>query len=99
MRPPTEKQLDTLRFIATYSRLKERPPTVRDTATYFKITTKGANDRLSTLARKGLIDREPHIYRGINITAAGRELILLPAEAYAVIGGRRWLYRRVAVSV
>ena len=94
----TPLQLETLRFVAEYIKLKERPPTSREVSLYFGISVKWGYDKLVALARLGLIDRQPGTPRGIRITDAGRAL-LQPAEAYAVIGGRRWLYQRVAVSV
>ena len=102
MRRLSQKQLGDLRFIADHIREFGRPPTIREVADgrgsrYFGLSTKAAYDKILALERRGLITREPRIYRGIQITAAGREL-LQPAEAYAVIGGRRWLYRRVAVT-
>jgi repressor LexA len=73
----TDKQELILRFIVDYIRDNERPPTIRDVATEFQMTVKGAYDHLIALERKGWIDREGKHSRGITINEypPGREYL------------------------
>ncbi len=63
----TARQEEILRFIISYIRTNERPPTIRDIADHFEFTVKGAYDHLLALERKGWIDREGKHSRGITV--------------------------------
>ena len=63
----TKRQEEILRFIISYIRENERPPTIRDIADDFGFTVKGAYDHLLALERKGWIERQDRHSRGITV--------------------------------
>lgn len=69
MKPPTEKQLDTLAFVACHIADKRYAPTVREVAAHFGIAVQAANDRIRALVRKGSLERVPGISRGLRVAA------------------------------
>lgn len=75
-RPPTERQLDALRFIAAFTREHCYPPTRRELCEGIGIaSTNAAAQHLDALERKALITRTPMVSRGLVLTAAGKAIL------------------------
>ncbi len=67
-RPMTERQQAILDFIVDTAQTKGFPPTLREIGRAFGIrSTKGVNDHLAALERKGKIRRHAELSRGIEI--------------------------------
>jgi len=78
----TPHQRKVFEFIAGYSRVKGRPPTVRDIGEKFNLRSTGSvRSYLEALEKKGYISRQPGISRGITV--------LRPDEAGTVGRERR----------
>jgi len=63
----TNRQKQVLDFITDYVRDVGYPPTVRDIAGAFKISSKGAYDHLTAIEKKGYIKRNPTKPRAIEL--------------------------------
>ena len=70
-RPVTEKQKNVLAFIRQYMAEFGYPPTIRDIASNFGITTHAAYYHLTALKTKGLIDWKEGASRTIRILKKG----------------------------
>lgn len=68
MEQPTKRQLQVLKFISDFAAEHGFAPTVREIAQAMKIAIKGAQDHLSALQRKGLIERKSKTPRTIQVT-------------------------------
>ncbi|UCE02772.1 MAG: transcriptional repressor LexA [Candidatus Latescibacterota bacterium] len=67
-RPLTERQQAILSFIIEAIQTRGFPPTLREIGQAFSIrSTKGVNDHLAALERKGEIRRHPELSRGIEV--------------------------------
>ena len=67
-RPLTERQTAILGFIVETIQTRGFPPTLRDIGRAFDIrSTKGVNDHLAALERKGKIRRHADLSRGIEV--------------------------------
>jgi Mn-dependent DtxR family transcriptional regulator len=74
MRPPTARQLETLRAMRDYQRREQMPPTLRELAAILGVrSTNGVLGILRSLERRGLVERPrpgtPHCWR---LTEQGR---------------------------
>ncbi len=68
LRPLTERQQSILDFIVETIQTRGFPPTLREIGLAFGIrSTKGVNDHLAALERKGKIRRHPELSRGIEL--------------------------------
>jgi repressor LexA len=67
MREVTERQQDVFRFIREYGAENACPPTIREIASHFDISTRAVQDHLTSLEQKGLIRREGKLSRSIKI--------------------------------
>ncbi len=68
LRPLTERQQSILNFIVETIQTRGFPPTLREIGFAFGIrSTKGVNDHLAALERKGKIRRYPELSRGIEV--------------------------------
>lgn len=73
-RPLTERQQSILDFIVERNRVQGFPPTLREIGQAFEIkSTKGVNDHLEALEKKGRIRRHPERSRGIEVVGVSRE--------------------------
>jgi repressor LexA len=64
----TDRQRDILKFIVETIRTRGFPPTLREIGAAFGIrSTKGVNDHLDALERKGTIRRHAELSRGIEV--------------------------------
>ena len=63
----TNRQQQVLDFIVNYVRDSGYPPTVREVANEFKISSKGAYDHLIAIEKKGYIRRDPAKPRAIGL--------------------------------
>jgi repressor LexA len=69
---PTPRQLEVLRFVASFRRERGYSPTVKEICTQFGISsTNAVSDLLKGLMRRGLVHREPRTQRALTITDAG----------------------------
>jgi repressor LexA len=74
-RPLTERQEAVLQFIRQHIQEQGFPPTLREIGRHFGIrSTKGVNDHLVALERKGRIKRYPELSRGIEIVGDNRRV-------------------------
>jgi repressor LexA len=60
-------QLKVLNFIKTFIEKNSYSPTIREIADNFSVSTKGAQDHVSALRRKGYIRSEYHKSRTITV--------------------------------
>ena len=80
-RPLTERQQAILDFIIEARRAQGFPPTLREIGAAFEIrSTKGVNDHLAALERKGKIRRQRGSSRGIEVV----EVLPDPSEVVSV---------------
>jgi repressor LexA len=63
----TEKQLSVLRFIKNYTDENTCPPTVRETAEYFKVSLKAIQDHITALRKKGYLAESDKKSRSLRI--------------------------------
>lgn len=67
-RPPSPRQVQLLDFVRAYTKARGRPPTQREIGRRLRIrSTNGVRDHLLALAKKGLIEWEPNVARGIRV--------------------------------
>lgn len=72
----TYRQVDVFRFISVYRLLNGYAPSVREIARDQGIaSTNGVYGHLDALERKGLLERDRGIARGIRITPLGHQLL------------------------
>ncbi len=69
--PPTAVQIATLVFVAAYVKREGHAPAARDIAMHFRIATSNAQNRVRSLARRGLLERKGQIARTLRLTEAG----------------------------
>lgn len=73
VRPLTKKQDAVLGFIVHSIHEQGFPPTLREIGAHFGIrSTKGVNDHLVALEKKGFIKRHAEVSRGIEVVGLGR---------------------------
>lgn len=71
-RPPTARQLEILAYIASC----RIPPSLRDLVDRFELgSTNAAFEHIGALVRKGLLEHDRMIARGIWVTDKGREVL------------------------
>ena len=75
----TNRQRKVLDFITNYIRDTGYPPTVREIAGEFKISSKGAYDHLVAVEKKGYIRRDPAKPRAIEL------MDFVPGRAYGQV--------------
>lgn len=74
-KPPTERQMQALQFIADRVRSGGIAPTFREIGDSMGIrSTNGVADHLHALERRGLIQRHDMLSRGVTLTETGRKL-------------------------
>jgi repressor LexA len=68
MKGPTQKQRAVFEFIKSQIVQTNRPPTIREIGNHFNMRSTGSvRDVLRALAKKGFIDKDPNVSRGIRI--------------------------------
>ena len=67
MREPTKRQLEVLAFITTYLQSHGYPPTIRELADNFSISVKGAQDHITALKKKGILEQGDKKSRAIKL--------------------------------
>jgi repressor LexA len=75
----TNRQRKVLDFITNYLRDTGYPPTIREIAGEFKISSKGAYDHLVAIEKKGYIRRDPAKPRAIEL------MDFVPGRAYGPV--------------
>ena len=73
----TEKQGQYLAFIYVYSRMFRRSPAEADMQRHFQVSPPSVHQMVLTLARAGLIRRQPGVARSIEILIAAQDLPVL----------------------
>jgi Mn-dependent DtxR family transcriptional regulator len=73
----TEKQGQYLAFIYAYSRIFRRPPAEADMRRHFGVSPPSVHQMVLTLERAGLIRRQPHASRSIELLVAPEDLPIL----------------------
>lgn len=64
----TERQKQVLGFVEAYIARHQYPPTVREIAAHFAVSSKAAHDHLKALERKGLVQCGSRQSRSISVT-------------------------------
>lgn len=86
-RPLTDRQQVILDFIIETIRTRGFPPTLREIGTAFSIrSTKGVNDHLAALERKGRIRRQPELSRAIEVLDLEAVEVAMVSESVPVLG-------------
>ena len=67
MKAPTRRQTEVLGFIKSFIAGHKYPPTIREIASHFDISVKGAYDHVKALEKKGLISCDNNRSRAIEI--------------------------------
>ncbi|OHD14723.1 MAG: repressor LexA [Spirochaetes bacterium GWB1_48_6] len=67
MKSLTNRQEEVLTFIKYFIKDKKYPPTIREVATQFTISVKGAYDHLKALEKKSVLKCDPNRSRSIEI--------------------------------
>ena len=67
MKEPTKRQLEILSFISEYLDDHSYPPTIRELADFFSISVKGAQDHITALKKKGLLEQGDKKSRAIKL--------------------------------
>lgn len=67
MKPLTERQRESLRFIRDYTLENSRPPTIREVAVHFGITVKAAQDRITALRKKQFLAPSDSCSRSLRV--------------------------------
>ena len=70
MKEPTKRQLEVLSFISEYIDDHSYPPTIRELADFLSISVKGAQDHISALKKKGLLEQGDKKSRAIKLVKA-----------------------------
>ena len=73
----TAKQGQYLAFIWAYSQINGRAPAEADFQRYFKVTAPSVHQMLKTLAKSGLIEKQPGVARSIHLLVPPQELPIL----------------------
>ncbi len=73
----TEKQGQYLAFIYTYQHMFGRPPAEADMQRHFQVSPPSVHQMIVTLARNGLIRRQPGVARSIQILVPPKDLPIL----------------------
>jgi repressor LexA len=82
----TKRQQQVLDFIINYLRDTGYPPTIREVAKEFKISSKGAYDHLTAIEKKGYIKRNPTKPRAIEIMDFVHGKVSGPVVEIPVVG-------------
>lgn len=69
MKELTERQKEILDFLTDFINKNSYPPTVRETATAFNISIKGAYDHIKALEKKGIIKLKENRSRAIEVVS------------------------------
>jgi len=67
MRAPTSRQTEVLDFLKSFLSGHKYPPTIREIASHFSISVKGAYDHVKALEKKGMIACDNNRSRAIEI--------------------------------
>ena len=82
MNPPTDRQLDVLRFVAGYIATHRHAPSLREIREGIGVSGSTAvTQHLELLERKKLIGRSPGVSRGLWVTGAGLDAVRAAARA------------------
>jgi repressor LexA len=63
----TDRQTEVVSFIENYIARNQYPPSIRDIADNFNITSRGAHDHIKAIEKKGYIARSKKVARSIRI--------------------------------
>ena len=73
----TDKQGQYLAFIDAYTRVNGRPPAEADMQRHFRVSPPSVHQMVLTLAREGLIRRQPALARSIEVLVDPERLPIL----------------------
>ena len=92
MKELTERQLQVLRFIQSYTDANTCPPTVRETAEYFSISLKAVQDHIAALRKKGYLSQSEKRSRSLKVLIddrpemRGRKVVEIPVIGTVAAG-------------
>jgi len=86
MRGMTDRQLDVLNFIKTFTARHGVPPTVREIGEKFKVTPRAAFDHLKALERKGMLQRRASAGRTSRALTPTEPLVPRDRHAVPILG-------------
>ncbi len=81
----TERQLEIYNFVKNFIILKGYPPSLREIASHFRITPRGAQINIEALEKKGYIKRGKGSSRAISLVDR-KESILVPVKGKIAAG-------------
>lgn len=84
----TDKQKLVLQFIADYGEENGYSPAIRDVASHFDCSVKGAYDHVVALEKKGLIERAKNRSRSILLAVKGKQVLRIEEPRRIPILGR-----------
>jgi DNA-binding MarR family transcriptional regulator len=70
----TDKQGQYLSFIHLYSKINRQPPAIADIADYFQVSPPSAQNMVSTLVRKGLVEKTPRTARSLRVLILAEDI-------------------------
>lgn len=85
MKPLTAKQYDILKMIWGMGDYQSYPPTRKELAAEFHMTVKGMHDHIKAIERKGYLQTEYNISRGLVLTESG----------LCILGKKPWPSKKV----
>ena len=92
MKELTDRQLQVLRFIQSYTDANTCPPTVRETAEYFSISLKAVQDHIAALRKKGYLSQSEKRSRSLKVLIddrpemRGRKVVEIPVIGTVAAG-------------
>ncbi len=90
MKTLTNRQAAILNFVKNYIRQHSYPPTIREIAAAFSVSSKGAFDHIKALEKKGRIRCSPNQSRAIELLEetplADREILDIPILGHVAAG-------------
>jgi repressor LexA len=84
----TDKQKEVLQYISTFLDEHGYAPAIRDVATGFDCSVKGAYDHVIALEKKGLISRDKNRSRSIQLGQKARQMLHIVEPAKIPVLGR-----------
>ncbi len=83
----TTRQREALQFLCDYQAQHGYPPTIQELADAMEVTKTSAHEFIQQLIRKGYVEREEHLARGLNILRHPEEMAmsLLPVPIVGLV--------------
>jgi repressor LexA len=89
MKELTKRQEEVLSFIISHLQIHAYPPTIRETADYFSISVKGAQDHIAALRKKGFLrqgDKKSRTIELVKSQGEGSDFLEIPVVGTVAAG-------------